>query len=63
MESKCTMMMFAGCALGRISGTYKFYNPNTDAINIRNSVRWRHFKSWEAENVEEEIEKLNTATL
>ena len=40
MESKGTTMMFVGYALDYPSGTYKFYNPTTDAINKSNSVRW-----------------------
>jgi len=53
MESKGTAMMFVGYALDHPSGTYKFYNPTTDAVNISNSVRWSDFKPWEAENLED----------
>ena len=63
MESKGTAMMFVGYALDHPSGTYKFYNPTTDAINIIKSVRWSDFKLWEAEKLEEAIWKLKTTNL
>ena len=63
MENRGTAMMFVGYALDHPSGTYKFYNPTTDAIIESNSVRWSDFKPWEATNLEDAIGKLKTTPL
>ena len=55
--------MFVGYSLDHTSGNYRFYNPTTDAIVIRNSVRWSDFKPWEATNLEEAIEHFKITTL
>ena len=44
-------MMMIGYALDHPSGTYQFYNPNTDTVIISNSVKWSAFNRWEAANV------------
>ena len=47
--------MFMEYTLDNLSGTYKFYDPTTNAMIIRNSVLWINFKLWEAEKLEEAI--------
>ena len=51
-------MMMVGYALTHPSGTYEFYNPNTDSIIISNSVKWSVFNRWEATNVDSMSGKL-----
>ena len=41
MKARGTDMMMAGYTLNHLSGTYEFYNPNTDSIIISNSVKWK----------------------
>ena len=55
--------MLMDYALDQTSGTYKFYDPTTDAIIVSNSERWRDLKPWEAENPEEAIRNLKLTTL
>lgn len=58
MKSRGVAMLFVGYALDHPSGTYEFYNPNTDDIVVSNSVKWKDFTRWEATRVEHTIGKL-----
>ena len=58
MKTRGTAMMMVGYALNHPSGTYEFYNPNTDSIIISNFVKWSVLNRWEAANVDSMSGKL-----
>ena len=58
MKARGTAMMMVGYALNHHSGTYEFYNPNTDNIIISNSAKWKYFNRWEYTKVDDTIIKL-----
>jgi len=58
MKANGTAMLFVGYALNHPSGTYEFYNPNTDSIIISNSVKWKDFTRWEAKRIDSTVGKL-----
>jgi len=42
-ESSGVAIMMVGYALDSPSGTYRFYNPKTNAVVESNSVTWKEF--------------------
>ena len=58
MKARGTAMMFVGYALNHPSGTYEFYNPNTDSIIVSNSVKWQHFSRREVTAIDSAAGKL-----
>ena len=50
-ETRGTAMMMVGYALNSPSGTYRMYNPKTNAIIETNSVGWKDFSKFEDEFV------------
>lgn len=52
MNSKGTAMLLFEYTLDIPSGTYRFYNPQTDSIVVCNTVTWSDFKPWQAANVD-----------
>ena len=50
-ETRGTAMMMVGYALNSPSGTYRMYNPKTNAIIETNSVGWKDFSKFEDESV------------
>ena len=50
-EDKASAMMMVGYALDSPSGTYRFYNPRTNAIVQSNSVTWKEFLRFEDDSV------------
>jgi len=50
-ENKGAAMMMVGYALDSPSGTYRFYNPRTNALVESNSVTWKEFSRFEDDSL------------
>ena len=63
MNNNGTAMLMVGYALNHPSGTYRFYNPETNSIIISNSVKWSVFNPWESTAVGEAMNRVKDADI
>ena len=58
MKCRWTITTIIGCALSQPSGTYEFYNSNTDSIVISVSAKRKYFNRRESSNTDSVIGKI-----